>query len=349
MIPRRRKNLLGIFNKICRLAERYRVILPQAQRPDSDPHPWKCTLWWDGELWKLQVQPGYVAGEDVTFLLDAKVAPEKTRKRIAREEGTQKVRKKGTMRAWLSENPTLPTAWRKIGPDAEGSVTMINNKPTVTFEPVPKYFKALGVGSPPSLVDTVAGIKMEIKTEGPPPRLLRACDVVLLKDRAAQTTTIEQTTSLGADARVNTVRIGMRTAPNMQRRARVVVTSEWKDPERPTLVSRFRGEAEDVTYDFLRVASLYLLSPEGATENSQPDEKWTPFVQHHLFYNLQHKTKRISQNLTGEGVRLELPPALGAGLLSIVGNQLLAPINDAMGNLLEATNAPDPEGRFWSV
>lgn len=349
MIRKRRKNLLNTFRKIIRLAERYRVILPSAVRAETDPHPWKCRLFWNGSEWKLQVHPGYVAGEDVTFLLEAKDAPKATRERTAREEGTKKIRTKGTMRAWLSESPVLPTAWRNIGPDAEGSAIIINNKFTVTFEPVPKYFRALGVGDPPKLIETASGVKMEGKAEGPPPRLLRACDVVLLKDRAAQTTTIEQTTSAGADARVNTVRIGIRTAPNMQRRARLIVTTKWEDPERPTLVSRFRGEAEDVAYDYLRVATLFLLSEPGAAENSAPDAKWTPFVQHHLFYNLQHKTKRISQNLSGDGVKLDLPPALGAGLLSTVGNQLLAPINDAIGNLIEATNAPDPEGKFWSV
>lgn len=289
-------------------------------RVEAEPwrHPWFCRLsWWDeARAFAVRVKPGFClsgpsrARRDVSVSVPvvSSLAPERSLNRL----NVSRPRSGGAVvEAFLREEPRLaiePGRWRAIGTDAD------------TSEGVPVFFRERGVN--PSPVARVAGESVERR-----PRLLRSCDVVLSHDRLANATEWQQ--GAGVDGTVAQFFSNVASAPNRRERPYLRVMREFSPDEPVDPIEQMRGLWSDTGTDSIRVASLFLLSEPGVPAGSVPGfppERWSPYVKHSVFWNLQYLESRFSAPAAQ-------PPLVFPGL-SLAGGVLgsfqpsLAQIND---------------------
>jgi len=326
------RSILAIaWNKLIEHLQRNRIRDVTLLENGDWQHPWQITPRYDAEgvQWMASINPGFVNGLDATVQLDAHPTD-----------------------VGLTESPRLPlTSWRSIGADATptGSSAGEDGSVSFSFEPVPKFFEALGIGQPPKLgssggdgiIQSVSGTS-EDQTKA---RLLRALDVVLYQDRPATASQFIQ--SDGTDGVIFQYNVTTVIAPNARKRAYLRVTSKYEPPPPPTdALARLMGDWSDTPRDELWIASVFLVSPEGAASGSTPDGTWQPYVKHRVFWNLLHATNRLeprdSQNLT-------LNTGLAAGVGDRINQFLLSQVNDGNSAIAQFLDRNTIEGRFWSV
>jgi len=309
-------------------------------------HPWQISPQWNAERewWEAAIEPGFVNGVDATVQLDAQQASEATLSRL--ENPT------GPVDAWLTESPRLAlTSWRSIGADSSptGSSEGEDGNVNFTFEPVPKFFAALGVGQPPKIGSGDGdGIIQSVSGTGEDQakvRLLRALDVVLYQDRPA--TASQFTQSEGTDGVIFQYDVTVVSAPDARERAYLRTTSKYQPlPPPADALARLMGDWSDTPRDELWLATVYLVSPEGAAPGSEVDGTWQPYVKHRVFWNLLHATNRLeprsSQNLT-------LNTGLAAGVGDRINQFLLSQVNDGNSAISQFLGRNTIEGRFWSA
>jgi len=310
-------------------------------------HPWQITPRYDAEggQWTASINPGFVNGLDATVQLDAQQAPDDTLARLQNPSGS--------VDAWLTESPRLPlTSWRSIGADATPTSADTSEDGSVhfAFEPVPKFFEALGVGQPPKIgssdgdgiIRSVSGTS-EDQTKV---RLLRALDVVLYQDRPA--TASQFTMSDGTDGVIFQFDVTVVNTPNARERAYLRTTSKYQPPPPPTdALARLMGDWSDTPRDELWLATVYLVSLAGTAPGSEVDGTWQPYVKHRVFWNLLHATNTLPPALKSDN--LTLNTGLAAGVGDRVNQFLLSQVNDGNSAISQFLGRNTIEGRFWSV
>jgi len=112
-------------------------------------------------------------------------------------------------------------------------------------------------------------------------------------------------------------------------------------------MARLMGDWENDPFDTIPVATVYLLSPENAIQNEEPGPDWSPYVKHHLFWNLIYDV--TVQPPAGSSENMTLPTGLALGVADGVINQMLAMINDQNADLTEFLGKNTVELRFWRV
>lgn len=339
------------WNRLVDFLARNQVLGSTVLRSGNWKHPWELTPVWDADRqqWTTRIEPGFVNGLDATMSLPFREAPEGTRARLS----DQKIEPDAAVDCWLTEEPQLSlSAWRALGSDAEPGATSTSSDGTVTvsFEAVPKFFAALGVGPPPNLNSQISDLGIVQRLSGElatstESRLLRATELVLYQDRFATST--QWQTGLGFDGSNAQFSVTYKRSPNMRDRAYVRSMARWQPVDSTPLQSRLTGDWTDNTFDALHLATVYLLSPPETPQASLPDGTWTPYVKHRLFWNLIHASNVLEPALKREN--LVLNTGLAAGLLDSIGNQILAVINDQNAAIAEFLGRSTLEGRFWST
>jgi len=295
-------------------------------------HPWQVDVTWNTETktWQARVVPGFVNGQDVTVSVE--------------------VIKNG-QRQWqdipLTDDPAIAlTVFRAIGSDAEPDniLTSETDETTLSYEPVPEFFTALGVGSRSSVhVNADSGFVTD-SAEAQSKHKLRACDLVLHHDRPANTSS--WITGTGFDGTFASFAVGTKQRANARPHAYLRTTKRFEVTAPPDPLQQLKGLWEDTDHDSLLIATVYLLSPEDRTSDSV-DETWTPYVKHHVFWNMLYAHNRQGMQLNANP--LILNTGLAAGLLDQIGNQMLAQVNDATQAAYQFLSNHRIEGRFWSV
>jgi len=112
-------------------------------------------------------------------------------------------------------------------------------------------------------------------------------------------------------------------------------------------MARLMGDWESDPFDTIPVATVSLMSPENAIQNSEPGPDWSPYVKHHIFWNLVHDV--TIQPPAGNSENMTLPTGLALGVSDGVINQILATINDKNAALTEFLGNRTVEGRFWTI
>ena len=314
-------------------------------------HPWKPALEWDDNLalWRVDIKPGFVSGEEVEVTMRLSEAPDITAIRAKSDDsilvGTDRVRTR------LTEEPGIPIReWRRIGADADPTGLAINASGTggtVSYESVHPFFKAMGAGVPPTVTfSTTSGTRELIdNTDRSEDRLLRAVEVVLNKERPSATSswTLGNGSFGGSVAQFDVIYAStiVRESPYLTISPRYSPRSA-QDP-----VERLRGNWQDDGRDELHIATLYLISPPGADHGSEPDYDWSPYHQSHLFWNVNHAANILPVTSEPEPLRFPIPLANGIGqplINTIVGN-----LNDRYDAALEFITNRSLEGRFWTT
>jgi hypothetical protein len=131
-------------------------------------------------------------------------------------------------------------------------------------------------------------------------------------------------------------------------RPRLLQTAVWKSQAQMTPLERFFSNSEDIPADELLVATLYLLSPSGVAEGTDADGTWTPFVQHSLFYNLNHAPQRLHSIEQPSGPS-SISIDTGLPFADQIGNQMLGQLNDAFNALRsQLAQTYSLSGLFWT-
>jgi hypothetical protein len=285
-------------------------------------HPWFTSVRWDDETqaWRAHVRPGFVNGQDVTV----SVIIEEERRDVP-----------------LTEDPTFPlSSFRALGSDTisiDGS-----------GESVPEFFQRLGVRAPrqisteigDGLVETITGLP-EDAAEALPPRQLRACDLVLrcLRPRTAVEWLITPAET-GAQAQLTLLTTG-----SSAHQASLRITSRYQPIQAAADLTRLEGLVTDPGFDEAHVATVYLLSPESAGPESEIDATWTPYVEHHLFWNADYLTTQPTI-IPRQNLELNLAGLGGIAGAQFTVNQLLSLQNDATNNALTFLLGNEVTGRI---
>lgn len=317
-------------------------------------HPWQVSARWNEsiERWEFNLNAGFVNGVDVEMNVPRDGAPKPT---LDREDDESKE----TVTAYLTDEsfmPINPQSMRAVGSDADatGTTGSFGGGLKVNYERVPAYFLALGVGeTPKQTLTSLGGVKQQIgnlddeaeKNASGVIRLMRVSEVVLTQDRLAASTSLTLGNGLsGSFVRLD---VGYQSAPNAKKNARISVVRKTEPKEPVTVEQQLRGAWADDTFDELHLATIYLVSPAGASAGSVPDKTWKAYAKHHVFWNLNHTTNRLSP--PPEYRSLALPIPLAGGAATSFANQTLAAINDAGDRARKFLNSRDISGRFWTT
>lgn len=337
-------------------------------QPKQWEHPWQTTLWWLGDLrqWVATVRPGFVNGAAPVVHTSAATALSLAKRGtfynglitarsgaadIARaaelaRESTKDIPTDGsTLDVKLTNNPPISLPFRALGFDSGGGLGTA----------VPSFFKKLGVNESPTPASDgfTNAARVVASLEKTPPkgnRLLRAADIVVHQPRMALTSTITLAPGFVTGISNVTQTLGIRSATPGDR-LKVFATDLWISPDAAG-IDALAGDYEEPTWDERVIATVYLLSPPDAALYSAPDQKWVPYVQHRLFWNLTYLPKttlQVPQHDNASGQLITLGNILAGGVASLAIATLSAELNDMTQNALNLITAHSMSGTWWTA
>lgn len=310
-------------------------------------HPWKVRPVWNqkkttpaGGYWTAVVEPGLVNGLPAAVRLPVGELNEDQRERVraeARAENRPMPPDTARVDIYLDEDPQLRLNWRRIGTGATGTATEQDGELVVQQEPVPEFFKRLGVREANT---NPLGFEAT-PTQGV--RYLVASDLVLSQPRVA----VQSEVKVGAvvDGNVTSVQPAYVVPPDRQ--PRVESFGKFTPAPPPTLTPRdlFFAPFQELSVDQLHLSTVYALSPWDPPTDDV-DGNWAIYFKYNLHWNVAHASR------IAEAVRvppLTLFTGLAAGIGDTLFNFILATQNDfaqAAANLITANNQT---GRFHAV
>jgi hypothetical protein len=279
-------------------------------------YPFSCDLRWDAvaEQWSVGVVPGWCesptgdASPTVTTL--ARLCPPAAQRLMVDDPEAKIV-------ARLDEGPRFLIAnslWR-----AEGTDGVVPGSSFFVLRSLPDEIVKRGVLSPTVLEETETGLVQRVSglvADRNNAALARAVEIYLEHGR--------EVVSLGAIASAGAeVDFEVSFLPASPATARIGVRKDW--PEEPVSGGRWAvggaGVAADEGIDRVRIATLWLTSPRGEPQGSEPDERWTPYVEQRL-------SRNVAYEVTGPEIRavpplrLSIPGAVLAGgaAASLIGS-----------------------------
>jgi len=341
-------------------------------------HPWEMQLTWHDAIevksnegtkkcreagYYLAVEPGFVNGLDPYIeatnayparvpisskSIDPAATPEKTK---AYAFGEIKKNISGYRIPGLLERPLVWVPWGafnnvatpEIGFSDKGSIKFFTEKYGFDW----RAASSVGGGS-----FSFDGSQVTIQQGGASKQLwLGFCDVYLVTARVGSTfssqigafpiTAIEYTVQYN-DRQLKTY--GSRT------RLRFGAMPKKLTLQQKAMLKALGQNVEEETEDFLKLATLFILK-EGDPEAAQVafDGKEIPFVQHHVYWNLEYRSKNVDPvNMPSTNASLAFLP--------LVGRYSVAPIaaSATMESMLNAAiaslaNELANEGQSWSV
>ncbi len=285
-------------------------------------HPWFTRPSWNAEEqhWECIVRPGFVNGLDVTasVLGDDDVLVDRP----------------------LTDVPFIPLSagWRKVGADGDPVISSASDTGdiSVSYEPVPEFFVALGVAGKASAtisVDDPASVLSALSDVATSPRRLCAMDLVLYHDRPG----------LSADSNGQPT---LANAPQARQNAYIRATRKIADATTSDPLQQLAGNWQQDRHDSILIATVFMLSPEDAGSEAEVDETWTPYVKHEVWWNLCY-----AHNVPDFAVRsdLALQTGLAGGVADPLIQQILDANNAASAAALDILTTTQVEGRWWSV
>lgn len=311
-------------------------------------HPWFTQLGWSAGLkrWVAYVNPGLVNGKAPV----ARTTTVEQEKATGRDFGINPLSGQRYFSAHVFNQaatteeagdeidvplylaPAIPLVWRNVGWDAPGSA-------------VPEFFEKRGVAAKPAI--NLENLTAAEPSRPPGLRLLRECDLVLHQPRLALTSQIEITPGTGLAFGQSIVKQTLSLRSHTPGDVLSVFAGTFRAPVGFNPLPAFpAADFEEENWDELLIARVYLLSPVGAADNSEPDGTWLPFVKHELFWNLAYRTP-VLRLLPGDGDAPFIPPLAG-GAAQIVINYLTATLNDLLRQATNLIFAHSMAGSWWT-
>jgi len=312
---RRSRPLPGLNSRI---RETSAGVLISATLPLSDwNHPWKLHPRWvekdDGPgKWTVAITPGFVNGADA-------VVGESDEPLTADPVPTLEVT---GFRDATGMNGHYPALFKKLGA----------RKP---MEP-----EAVFSGS----LEENAQVEVPLFPEQYGTRRLMAADFLLHVDHAGV-----RTDTFFADPTTGNLVIHSAAFTSALDRYpyRVDTVPDYTPVQYPTMLDRLQGSLDEPNFDQLMLATLWLLSPPDEPDSTQPGPAWLPYTQHFVFWNLGYAN--VNKFNFTDPQPITIHTGLAFGLLDSIGNSMLAPINDAYIDIMNALNETSMRGYFWTI
>ena len=305
-------------------------------------HPWFIDARYEfkddgtGE-WRAFIKPGFVNGRDAHIAMPAGW-PEKGAK--ARDVP-------------LTDEPAphlILDGWRNPLVPASVSASLTGDIIAAPGEGYPLYFAKLGVKPAAKGGNVSKPGALEGESDPARTRELRAMDVVLSKPRIGTRLNIDVHDPL-LDAQtesISTVFLNdyLRATGG---RAKLRATSKYQPPEEQSLALMYGTllNAGDEQFDELKMATVWIVSPPDAGGDAVPDETWTPYPQHFVFWNLQHASRIIPPKAPNPPLRLHT--GLAGGIGDRINDALLSFVNDSNAEAEAFFGQADARGIFWST
>jgi hypothetical protein len=319
--------------------------------------------------WHLQITPGFVNGTPPRVMVKAKNASQVSRDRVKKErekaseetgEEAKAPEDKEIIDVPLSEFPFYeisPLGARTIGFGSQSQLTLKQGQIDFAYEPVPEAFKMMGVEeSNEKRKITGAGIKFTEEIKDPDLkqiRILKAVDVVLRVERASLKYDVTKGNPF-LDGYNELVTPRYARLSKTRRYATVFVDSgPFKPPieldyEALTLAG-LSDSAGDQEFDYLKLATVYFISPFGTDPKDPIGKHWQVEVKNEVFWNLCYMPAEIPPIMNPDPLRIFLPPSPGFAILGGFFNALLAPINDMVSRYMAALRSKRQKGIFWTT
>ena len=306
-------------------------------------HPWQVSPSWQidpklkllGGQWTATIWPGFVNGRDATI----------TQSRMIQS-------KLNTLEVPLTDQdpPALAlTSFRNPATSAGIEYSPDGDLITLPGEGYPAFFNQLGVVPVAKRGTGVESIDNQ-PTDPNRTRQIRACDIALVTPRASarqQVDVLDPTVdsqSVSISTTIDTSAFA--NAPSAQW---LITTSEWQPPKEPTDLDRLMGTAVEPQTDELKLSTVWFVSPPDASSDDPPDNTWTPYPQHFIFWNLNHASLAPIPDATPEPITFPLGSVLAGGVSEQLINSLLSPVNDAYSQIAAYLSSTNYSGMFWST
>ena len=344
-LVRRARPLRGV--RVATKEQPYGVIV-SGDANSRGRHPWFINARYEfkddgtGE-WRASIQPGFVNGRDAHIPMPANWPdgkPPKDGRTTAHDV---------PLTAELVPYLVLGNWRNPLTPDGV-SASLSGQILASPGEGYPKFFDKLGVkgaakGGDVFMAGALGGEPDENRT-----REIRAMDIVLSKARMGTRLEIDVHDPL-VDAQtesISTVFVNdaLRATGG---RAKLRAAPKYVPPQEQSLALMYGTllNAGDAQYDELRMATVWIVSPPDASGDAVPDETWTPYLQHFVFWNLQHASRLIPPKAPNPPLQLVVP--LAGGVAQPLINALLSVVNDQNAEAEAFFSQADARGMFWST
>jgi len=354
--------LADAWNKLVARVKRARALrgvrCATSPRPDGvvvsgDAHSlWRHPWFIDGRYefkgdgtgeWRAFIRPGFVNGRDAYITMPADWPDGK-----APEDETAKPHD-----VPLTDGPApylVLGGWRNpLMPDRLGA-TLAGEIIAEPAEGYPAFFERLGVKLAAKGGDVTKPGALEGEFDPTRTREIRALDVVLSKARIGTRLQID-----AHDPRLDAKTESISTVflndalRATEGRARLRAVAKYVPPQEQNLALMYGTllNAGDTQYDELKMATVWIVSPPNVGGDAVPDETWTPYPQHFVFWNLQHASRLIPPKAPSPPLRLHTGLAGGVG--DRINDALLSFVNDRNAEAEAFFNQADARGIFWST
>jgi hypothetical protein len=367
--------------------ERSRITL--ASRKPKFMHPWTVIPQWlpkktavsatlnfaqltdtqltsDEGIWTLQIMPGFVNGVPARLNTTADYISDAAKTFIEAERekdpnSTQKGKPTGEegVDVPLTEFPYLTVLsgdLRKIGEGAGETISVdASGNISGSLEAVPAVFKFMGVEDSQSTVKIgIGGVKVvstgTSTTDASEKRFLRACDLVLKVERPSLKFDVEQGNPfLDGYSQIVTPRYSRNAKSRRYARIDLVPGPFTPPPELDQEEGVDRSGQGDPEWDYIKLATVYFISPLGAGEDSELTDKWQVEVKYDVFWNVCYMPAQIPSMLDPSPIRFTIVPLPGLAIATAMINGMLGPINDAVSRYIALLRAKRIRGTFWST
>lgn len=308
-------------------------------------HPFQLLPFWhaEKEIWCIGVQPGFVNGRDVAVAMSPDdLGPDPSVIGNNYVQGSKGKKANGDLFVALTDSPQPFLTVTNVRDALEPDVGVSAGGDTFTSSPasIPPVFRYMGVRKPqeadlPGVLHVVP-----LNEENPGDRLLAACDVVLTVDRPA-TVAAQTADVLGIPLFVG---FNVVTPSGNNYGARLGVVAKYDPPPAPTLLDRIVGDYQEPTYDQLKLATLYFISPPDYDDGL--DASWYPVAKHDVFWNLCYQ----GQNTYDETRTTFLPNPLDwSPSAAFLGQVLVNALDDNYAQALNALSQASTAGHFWTA
>ena len=330
---------------------------PDGSAVSADPlfgwrHPWNVVPRWIDGAWRLNIQPGFVNGDPVLMVGTAFTKRTFVETQVKRpvvvtigdttrevtETVTEFIETFNEKDLELTEVP-----WWKVA----GTRNVI--------EDVPAFFVSKGVASQAQAAGAVTTANFdrinlsELAAQAPGERVLRSVDIVAVIYRPQLRSTFEVVDASAATGTileyVPSYDFTSVTANGTQ--ARLVQEAPYVPQKTPDILLRALGVEPDTDQDKIHLATVYFLGPDAKT--LELDERWTPYVKHHVFWNLMHSPKNVIPELGKIPRRPPFFTGLAGGFGDMIVNQFSALQGVIENEVLNFYRQDESGGAFWST
>jgi hypothetical protein len=330
-------------------------------------HPWRCIPFWKNE-WCAGVTPGFINGYPPVIPMSAVPLKEQGTTRFPKDNRDfglnpltgetytpLMITPHGAKQDIFITDEAGPYLINTgfFNPLLAGVAQQSDGSALVTAGSYPAFFKRM-VKPPQSAAEVNAALGNEstttvtfggLNTNKQGKSELRSFDIVLRAEHGAIKSDNYLSDPLTGTATITTPAF---TASPTRFPFRLYTTSKFTGSQPyPDILQRLQGDLTEPTWDDLKIATVWLVSPENADPSSKPDETWSPFVQHFVFWNLGYTQANYVANTPYDPITINVP--IGLGLASEVGNVFLAPLNQALQDAANALNLTSTKGSFWTV